>query len=210
MSFETSEHHKTLRPTRMKRDYTDAMKILRFLIKRNAFEGCIHLMSVETVEFADNSVSVHDAKNIGTAIIKNVAGQSVFRFSHKRNYMVVNTSTKIFKCEGEQISIYNQLLFQRLLAIAGRDQVELESGLCFKLISPPAFLFNKEGLMTTVNKPALPEALLFCICLIEEICSASDSGRRVKRFSRFTSIMLTMQMETMDKMPKLCLMAIPD
>ena len=63
--------------------------------------------------------------------------QSVFGYSYKRKNMDVNMSMKTVVCEGEQISIYNQLLFQRLLAIAGRDQVELESDLCFELNSQP-------------------------------------------------------------------------
>ena len=56
-----------------------------------------------------------------------MVGQSVFGYPYKRKDMVVNMSTKTVEREGEQISIDNQLLFQRLLAIAGRDQVELES-----------------------------------------------------------------------------------
>ena len=54
---------------------------------------------------------------------------------------------------------YVLITIQRLLAITGRDQVELESGLCFELNSQSASLFNKEGLMNTANKPALAEAL---------------------------------------------------
>ena len=73
--------------------------------------------------------------------------------------LVVNISTKTVDYEDEQISIDNQLLFQRLLAMAGKDHVELQLNLGFGLKSQPAFLFNKEGLMNTVNKTALPEAL---------------------------------------------------
>ena len=72
--------------------------------------------------------------------------------------MVVNITAKIVDCLGEQITIENQLLFQRLLANAGRDQVELESGLCFELSSQPASLFNNEGLMNTTNEADLAEA----------------------------------------------------
>ena len=60
-----------------------------------------------------------------------MVGQSVFGYSYKRKDIVVNMSTKTVECEGKNISIDNQLLFQRLLAITRRDQVELESGLCF-------------------------------------------------------------------------------
>ena len=47
MSFETSEQHKALQSRRMKRDYTDAKMILRFLTEGNPFENCIHLMNIE-------------------------------------------------------------------------------------------------------------------------------------------------------------------
>ena len=146
MSFETCEQHKALRSTQRKRDYTDAMDVLRFLIERYPFEDCIHLMNVETGEVADNSVNVHDAKTFDITIKKNILGQSVFGYSYKRKDIVVNMSTKTVECKCEQISIDKQLLFQRLLANAGRDQVELEFGLCFELNSQPTSLFNNEGL----------------------------------------------------------------
>ena len=72
--------------------------------------------------------------------------------------MVVNITAEIADCLGEQITIENQLLLQRLLANAGRDQVEHESGLCFELSSQPVSLFNNEGFMNTANKPDLAEA----------------------------------------------------
>ena len=101
MSFEISEQHKALQLTRIVRDYADAMKILRFLIERNPFEDRIHLMNIETGEVA-YSVNVHDAKNIATAIIRNMAGQSVFGYSYKWKDMVVNMSTKTVECEGNK------------------------------------------------------------------------------------------------------------
>ena len=111
----------------MKRDYTDALKLLRFLIERNPFEDCIYPMNIETGEVADKSVNVHDAKIIGNTTIRKIVGQFVFGYLYKRKDMIVNMSTKTSECEGEQIIIDNQLFFQRLSAIAGRDQVELES-----------------------------------------------------------------------------------
>ena len=101
MSFETSEQHKTMRSLRMKRDYTDAMKSLRFLIDRSPFEDCIHLVNIETGEVADNYVNVHDAKITVTTIIKKIVRQSVFGYSYKIKGMVVNMSTKTVECEGE-------------------------------------------------------------------------------------------------------------
>ena len=68
---------------------------------------------------------VDDAKMIGTTIIKKMAERSLFGYSYKRKDIVANMITKTVECEGEPIRIDNQLLFQRLLAIVGRDQVEL-------------------------------------------------------------------------------------
>ena len=67
-------------------------------------------------------------------------------------------STKTIECDGKQISIYNQLLFQRLLVTAGKDQVELESGLCFELNSELASLFNTEGKSATKDTTHLKHA----------------------------------------------------
>ena len=54
--FETSEQHKALRPSRIERDYTDAIKILKFLIERNPFDDRTHLMNFKTGEVADDAV----------------------------------------------------------------------------------------------------------------------------------------------------------
>ena len=143
----------------MKRDYIDAIKILRFLIERNPFEDYILLMNIEIGQVADNSLNVYDPKTIGNKIVKKMVWQSMFGYSYKRKGMVVNMIMKTVECEDEQKTIDNQLLFQRLSVISGRDQMELESGLRFKLNSQPASLFNKESLMNTANKPTIAEAL---------------------------------------------------
>ena len=101
---------------------------------------------------------MHDAKIISTAITKKMVRQSAFGHSYKGKYMVLNMSTKTIECDGKQISIYNQLLFQRLLVTAGKDQVELESGLCFELNSKLASLFNTEGKSATKDTTHLKHA----------------------------------------------------
>ena len=61
--------------------------------------------------------------------------------------------------DGEIIHVDKQLLFQRLLTIAGRDRLELKSSLNYELSIFPASIFDKDGLMRTANKPALADAL---------------------------------------------------
>ena len=98
------------------------------------------------------------------------------------------------------------MLFQRLLAIADRDQVELDSGFSFELKNQPDSLFNKEGFMNTTNKPALADTLWEMtekpklILAISNVMYLLDKGdllnkllrMKGERYSRFTSIMLTM------------------
>ena len=68
----------------MERDYTDPMKILKFLIERNPFDDGAYLMNIETGEVSDDAVNVCDAKKVGSAIINNMVGQSVFGYSCKK------------------------------------------------------------------------------------------------------------------------------
>ena len=71
-------------------------------------------------------LNVRDVKVISAIIIKKTIKQSVLdnRIKGKK----CQHEYKSVACEGEQISIDNQLLFQRLFEIAVRHQVELESG----------------------------------------------------------------------------------
>ena len=66
ISFQTGEQHKALRSSRMERDYTNAMKILKFLIERNPFDDGAHLMNIETGEVSDDAVRDH--RQIGSVI----------------------------------------------------------------------------------------------------------------------------------------------
>ena len=84
MAFETSEQYEALRLTQMKRDYANAMKALTFLIERNPFEDCIHLINVETEEDAKNSVNVYDAKCIANTI-------TVFNFQSMKSPVELNS-----------------------------------------------------------------------------------------------------------------------
>ena len=68
MSFETSKQHKTSRNSLIKRNYEDAIKLVKFLIDRKPFEHRDYLMNLETGEVADSSVNVFDAKKIGLFI----------------------------------------------------------------------------------------------------------------------------------------------
>ena len=99
-------------------------------IERNPFEGNSDLINIETGEVSDCNVNVYNAKDVGNPIIKKMIGQALLNYSYKRKDMaVIMKSKSSIVSEGETIPIDHQLLFQRLLTIAGRDNTELESAL---------------------------------------------------------------------------------
>ena len=160
ITYTTTEQHKAAGPSRVKRVYNDAMKMVKFLVERDPFDDNIHLMNIDTGEVADASVNVYNAKQIGDGILKNMAGKHIFDYSYKRKDMAVTITAKhSLKHDGENIQIDYQLLFQRLLTIAGREDLQLESALSFELSTFPAALFDKGHLMRTANKLALAEAI---------------------------------------------------
>ena len=102
----TSEQHKAAGPSRIKRDYNDAMKMVKFLVERDPFDDNIHLMNIDTGEVADVSVNVYNAKQIGDGILKNMVGKHIFDYNYKRKDMAVTiTANHSLKHDGENVQI---------------------------------------------------------------------------------------------------------
>ena len=160
MKYKSSEQHKEATPARIKRDYDDSIKVLRYVIERNPFEGDRDLINIETGEVSDCNVNVYNAKDVGNAIIKKMVGQAVLNYSYQRKNMAVIMKSKSSIVSGcETIPIDHQLLFQRLLTIAGRDNTELESALHYELCTLPSSLLSKDGLMREANNPVLGDTI---------------------------------------------------
>ena len=145
VTYKSSEQHQASRPSRINRDYTDAAKILKYLIERNPFDERSELLDIDTGEVAAETVNVFNAKSIGDSILKKMVEKPVFEYSYQRKDMAVTMKSKSsVELDGETIPIDNQLLFQRLSIVAGRDHLELESSLHYELSSLlPAALFDE-------------------------------------------------------------------
>ena len=123
----------------------DAVKILNYLVERNPFDDREELLNIETGEVAAENVNVFDSKVIGNSILTKMQNKPVFEYSFQRKDMSVTMKSRSsVEVDGEIIPIDNQLLFQRLSIVAGRDHVELQSSLHYELSSLPAALFDKE------------------------------------------------------------------
>ena len=145
IKFDTSDQHKALRPSRIKRDYIDAIKIVKYLTERNPFDERTELIDTDSGEVAEKTVNVFDAKYIGHTILQKMMGQSVFKYS--LDMAVTMKCKSSVEYNGEIIPIDNQLLFQRLSSVAARDHTELKSALNYGLTTLPASLFDQDGLI---------------------------------------------------------------
>ena len=133
---------------------------MKNLTERNPFDERSELLDIDTGEVAAETVNVFNAKSIGDSILKKMVEKPVFEYSYQRKDMAVTMKSKSsVELDGETIPIDNQLLFQRLSIVAGRDHLELESSLHYELSSLPAALFDKDGLMRDSNKSNLADAI---------------------------------------------------
>ena len=53
IKFDTSDQHKALRPSRINRDYIDAIKIVKYLTERNPFDERMELLDIDSGEVAE-------------------------------------------------------------------------------------------------------------------------------------------------------------
>ena len=127
------EHHKDLtealqRCRQQRKDDKDTGTKLRYVLQRNPFETeGYQLVCIATGQTSDTSANVDSAKEIGHRILQSMKGQPVSAVSFKKRKEAVTMSTKpAVKIGGERVSVDPQLLFQRLLHVAGGDLSKLE------------------------------------------------------------------------------------
>ena len=104
--YQSSEQHidqnKESSRSRISRDHEDAMKMLRYLNARNPFEGHKNVICIETGEEGDEKVNVHNAKSIGSKIIKTMKGQHILTYSFsKKEIATTMKSRNNISLEGE-------------------------------------------------------------------------------------------------------------
>ena len=144
-----NEHHKDLTKARRRKDDKDTGTIVRYALQRNPFETEGHqLVCIETGQTSDTSANVDSAKEIGHRILQSMKGQLVSAVSFKKKEEAVTMSTKpTVKIGGERVIIDLQLLFQRLLHVAGGDLSKLEEIFKHELTALPSSLFDDSGFM---------------------------------------------------------------
>ncbi|XP_070186043.1 uncharacterized protein [Littorina saxatilis] len=156
-----TEHHKDLTEARQRKDDKDTSTIVTYVLQRNPFETEGHqLVCIATGLTSDTSANVDSAKVIGHRILQTMTGQAVSAVSFKKKEEAVTMNTKpTVKIGGERVSIDPQLLFQRLLHVAGGDLSKLQDIFQHELTALPSSLFDDSGFMRESSKHLLAKHL---------------------------------------------------
>ena len=94
-------------------------------------------------------VNAAGGKNAGMAIIDTMEGMDALTYTCKRNRKVVTMAHKLsVKVDDDAIHVDPQLIFQRLILVAGRVVDNVEAIFKYELCGYPAALFDPGGLLT--------------------------------------------------------------
>ena len=160
VNYTTNEQHKDSTKARQDRDQQDTCKVLHFLEDRNPFTVDASLQSITTGVTASPAVNVDKAKKIGQDIMKSMVGQDAFDKSFKRkNQAVTLAQDKGVTINGDSLQVDPQILFQRLIAIKDRFEVETCQLFKYEMSSHPAALFKTSALPLDAKKPELAQAM---------------------------------------------------
>ena len=106
-------------------------------------------------------VNVQYLKSIGLKIVDSMVGKPIFSYSFSKKDMAITMKPRSnISIEGEIVPADPQLLFQRLLVLAGRDEEKLRNDLEFELSSHPPSLVGDDGLMREADNPVLANEIL--------------------------------------------------
>ena len=158
-SYTTSEQHKELSASRVRRDETDVSKVAEKLDSFTPFSVDESLRNIITGINANEDVNVQDLFEIGKNIVQKMDGQPVFSYSHKRSLKAKTlASSKNVKVSADR-SIDPALLFQRFLVVSQTGDLRLDDVMSYELCLYPMSLFEGKGILRQADKPQLAEAL---------------------------------------------------
>ena len=160
ITHETSEQHKDLGISRRERDTLDSDILFSYLKHASSFDGDnLKLRSIATGMSATMACNVDTAKEIGERIMKLMIGVSVKDFVFRKKDQAVLMTAKSNESGTSVRQLDPSLLFQRLIVIAKKSQVDESQIFKYELCGHPSSMFDDSGLLREANKPELSKAI---------------------------------------------------
>ena len=94
VSYETSEQHREISSARQERDSIDTLEIMNYLQEHDPFKDTSTLHNIATGVTAESPVNVHQAKQIGEAILQTMDGANICKHSFWKKDQVVTFAAK--------------------------------------------------------------------------------------------------------------------
>ena len=160
LSYTTSEQHKESMQSRIKRDYSDQAKIYSKFVAFSPFSPDASLRNIINGVVAKDNVNVHNFELVGTKIIENMIGKSVFSFSFKRKDKVITMGDESAIKVAPDQTIPSDLLLQRFLFVSQTEDITLDEVIEYELNPFPPSVFEAKNLLRKADKPQLAHTLV--------------------------------------------------
>ena len=151
-----SEQHMEVSMSRQARYVNDTDTVVTFLLDQNPFmSDDKYFRNITSCVTARSKCNVDNTKEMGTKIIKSIAGKTTQSISFKRKYQTVTMKQDNSMKENEElVDIDPQLFFQRLTAVGDKFE-NTEEIFKYELCSYPALLFDFPLLLREATNPEL-------------------------------------------------------
>ena len=159
LSYTTSEQHKESMQSRIKRDYSDQAKMYSKFVAFSPFSPDASLRNIINGVVAKDNVNVHNFELVGTMIIENMIGKSVFSFSFKRKDKVITMGDESAIKVAPDQTIPTDLLLQRFLFVSQTEDITLDEVIEYELNPFPPSVFEVKNLLRKADKPQLAHTL---------------------------------------------------
>ena len=119
-------------------------------------------MSIDTGEIAIATVSVDQAKKIGSDILESICGNPTMNYTFKKKDTAITVKARsTVQIDGEIIPVDPLLIFQRLITAVRGLGLELDPGTAFayELCTFPLALIESDGLLREANKPQIANSV---------------------------------------------------
>ena len=160
VDYTTSEQHKDMSDSRIKRDMKDTKTVLEFMGARDPFSEDSTLRSIVTGVIADNRVNVDKAKEVGKNILKTMTHKNTEEYTFKKDTQAITMDIyMISEVIHKEIQVDPQLLFQRLITVRNYANEDVDVLFKHELCTVPASLNEPNGLPRKAYKAILAEAI---------------------------------------------------
>ena len=161
--------------SRMNRDGKDTRKVVEFIHSFSPFNDQHSLHNIVTGEIAQESINSEKYSEIGNNTIDTLIGKEIFNYTFSRSAKVKNLGSKnVVKLKDEDTGIDTSLLFQRMVILSQRDEVEVNDLIDYELCPYPPSLFESSAFLRKAEKSQLTKAIVTYV-------KNNASFRRVRR-----------------------------